>query len=146
MTVIEYMRHILMEYPQLNSVCDSIHIDFSDGQDNSYGLTSTGDKLISESITGIQTRQHNFLLYATYQSINDFDRLNNSGVLLGLAYYLDGQQGNIITADDNSHRQGVIKSVRAENGSIIEIPDGNMICGVQYQLQIAVIYELESED
>lgn len=147
MNIIDYMRWVLANYPRIKEICNNISIDFVDSGDGSYGLSSNGDKLLKADILGGQTRQHNFILYAVYQSINDFDRLNNSGVLLDLAYYLDGKNNDVITTTINGDKKiGIVKSIKTENGSIISIPEGNMVCGVQYQLQIAVTYEIESED
>ena len=146
MSIIDYMRYLLLNYPKIAAVCNTINIDFMDNADDSYGLSSIGDVLIKKDILGNQTRQHNFMLYATYQSVNDFDRLNNSGVLLDLAYYLDSKNNDVITVDINGDKKvGIVKKIKTENGSIVAIPEGNMVAGVQYQLQIAVTYEIESE-
>ena len=146
MSIIDYMRYLLINYPKIATVCNTVNIDFLDNVDDSYGLSSIGDVLIKKDILGNQTRQHNFMLYATYQSVNDFDRLNHSGVLLDLAYYLDSKNNDVITTEINSEKKaGIVKKIKTENGSIVAIPEGNMVAGVQYQLQIAVTYEIESE-
>ena len=140
------MRYLLINYPKISDVCNTVNIDFVDSVDDSYGLSSMGDVLIKRDVVGNQTRQHNFMLYATYQSVNDFDRLNNSGVLLDLAYYLDSKNNDVITTEINGEKKvGIVKQIKTENGSIVAIPEGNMVAGVQYQLQIAVTYEIESE-
>ena len=146
MSIIDYMRYLLINYPKISDVCNTVNIDFVDSVDDSYGLSSMGDVLIKRDVVGNQTRQHNFMLYATYQSVNDFDRLNNSGVLLDLAYYLDSKNNDVITTEINGEKKvGIVKQIKTENGSIVAIPEGNMVAGVQYQLQIAVTYEIESE-
>ena len=146
MNIIDYMRWVLANYPKIQAVCNSISIDFVNNTDDSYGLSSMGDVLLKRDVLDNQTRQHNFLLYATYQSVNDYDRLSNSGVLLDLAYYLDNKSNDIITVViDDKKQTGIVKNIKTENGSIVAIPEGNMVSGVQYQLQIAVVYEIESE-
>lgn len=146
MSIIDYMRYLLINYPKISDVCNTVNIDFVDSVDDSYGLSSMGDVLIKRDVVGNQTRQHNFMLYATYQSVNDFDRLNNSGVLLDLAYYLDSKNNDVITTTINGEKKvGIVKSIKTENGSIVAIPEGNMVAGVQYQLQLSVTYEIESE-
>ena len=95
MSIIDYMRYLLINYPKIAAVCNTVNIDFLDNVDDSYGLSSMGDVLLKRDILGNQTRQHNFMLYATYQSVNDFDRLNNSGVLLDLSYYLDSKNNDV---------------------------------------------------
>lgn len=146
MSIIDYMRYLLINYPKISDVCNTVNIDFVDSVDDSYGLSSMGDVLIKRDVVGNQTRQHNFMLYATYQSVNDFDRLNNSGVLLDLAYYLDSKNNDVITTEINGEKKvGIVKQIKTENGSIVAIPEGNMVAGVQYQLQLSVTYEIESE-
>lgn len=146
MSIIDYMRYLLINYPKIAAVCNNVNIDFLDNADDSYGLSSMGDVLIKKDILGNQTRQHNFMLYATFQSVNDFDRLNNSGVLLDLAYYLDSKNNDVITTTVNGEKKvGIVKKIKTENGSIVAIPEGNMVAGVQYQLQLSVTYEIESE-
>ena len=146
MSIIDYMRYLLINYPKISDVCNTVNIDFVDSVDDSYGLSSMGDVLLQRDILGNQTRQHNFMLYATYQSVNDFDRLNNSGVLLDLAYYLDSKNNDVITTEINGEKKvGIVKQIKTENGSIVAIPEGNMVAGVQYQLQLSVTYEIESE-
>ena len=77
MNIIELVKDILLQFPKINAVCNEIHVDFTDDTPTNYGLSSTGDSLISEDLLGNQTRQHNFVLYAVYQSMNDYDRLSN---------------------------------------------------------------------
>ena len=73
MTIIDYMRKKLTEYPKISEFLagDDIHIDFTDPDPVNYGLSSTGDSLIKEDILGNQIRQHNFTLYAVGQSFTD---------------------------------------------------------------------------
>ena len=80
MTIIDFMREKLTSYPKISDflVNDDIHIDFTEPEPTNYGLSSNGDKLLKEDLLGIQTRRHNFVLYAIGQSINDYNRLTNS--------------------------------------------------------------------
>lgn len=89
MNIIEVVKSALQSFPQINEVCNEISIDFTDDTIDSYGLSSTGDTLLKEDILGNQTRQHNFILYAVYQSVNDYDRMVNTGALLSLQMYLE---------------------------------------------------------
>ena len=88
MNIIEKVRSILESFPKISEVCNSIHIDFTDPEPTSYGLSSTGDDLIVEDVLGNQRRQHSFMLYTTYSSMNDYERLSNSAVLLELSVWL----------------------------------------------------------
>ena len=147
MNIIELVKDILLQFPKINEVCNDIHIDFTDDVPTNYGLSSTGDSLLSEDLLGNQTRQHNFVLYAIYTSINDFDRMSNSGVLLELAMWLERQaneQEIEITIGDTTLK-GSLKKLSTANGMLYNIPNGNLNDGVQYQLQIIAQYEIESE-
>ena len=91
MTIIDYMRQKLTEYPKIAEFLgdEDIHIDFTDPQPTNYGLSSNGDSLIREDVLGNQIRQHNFVMYAVAQSFTDYNRLANSNFLLELAYWLE---------------------------------------------------------
>lgn len=134
MNIIETVRKILTDYPQIAAVCNAVHIDFTDNAPASYGLSSVDDKLISEDVLGNQKRQHTFLLYATFSSINDYERLQNSTALLDLNYYLCGQTN--IAIDD-----GVLTQMQAGNGMLYDVPPESLVTGYQYQMQITANYE-----
>ena len=85
MNIIERVIEILQSFPKIQTVCNEIHVDFADPEPTSYGLSSTGDSLVSEDVLGNQIRQHGFLLYSTFSGINDFERQENSTALLELA-------------------------------------------------------------
>lgn len=147
MNIIELLKSILMTFPRIEEVCNDIHVDFTDPTPTNYGLSSTGDALLSEDILGGQTRRHNFILYAVFQSQSDYDRMANSGVLLELAYWLEKQADNqrISVPVGGTELNGRLTQIACENGMLYEIPDENMNAGVLYQLQIAAFYDVESE-
>lgn len=134
MNVIEKVKNILKNYSKIREFVNDIHIDFTDSVAKSYGLSSTGDTLLSEDILGNQIRQHNFILYARAEAYEDFDRLQNSNFLLELNYWLETQED--LTIDG-----GKITSLSSANGMLYEIPDGDLNNGVLYQLQIYAEYE-----
>lgn len=148
MNIIELMKTILNQYPGICDICNDIHVDFLDDSATNYGLYPTGDTLLSKDILGNQLRQHNFILSAVYPSASDYDRLNNSGVLLDLHYWLeqkaDGQQITVEIGD--LVYSGTITKLTCSNGMLCSIPEESLIKGVQYQLQIAVQYSIESEE
>ena len=148
MNIIETVRNILESFPKISEVCNEIHIDFADPEPTSYGLTSTGDSLIKEDILGNQTRQHTFTLYAVYQSVNDYDRLANSGILLELQMWLEREgKGLSVSAEvRNETFTGTVKKIVCSNGMVYAVPQENMTDGVMYQLQINAQYTIESEE
>lgn len=144
MNIIEKVREILQSFPKINEVCNDIHVDFTEDSPTNYGLSSTGDALLSEDILGNQKRQHSFLLYTTYSGINDYERLNNSAALLELAQWLHSQTGGEVISEIGGQKySGVITEIRAENGMLYNVPQENLADSVQYQLQIITIYTIE---
>jgi hypothetical protein len=147
MNIIELVKDILQQFPKISEVCNDIHIDFTDDTPTNYCLSSTGDSLVSSDILGGQTRQHNFILYAVYQSMNDFDRMSNSGVLLELQMWLESyadkhRDTTFTTITEDEERTGVLEKLTCANGMIYAIPNENTNDTVQYQLQIAAQYQI----
>lgn len=148
MNIIELIQDILLSFPKISEVCNSIHVDFTDDSPTNYGLSPTGDSLLKEDVLGNQTRRHNFTLYAVYQSASDYDRLANSGVLLELQYWLEkhAQGQDITVAIGDTELAGTLKKLTCNNGMLYVIPNGNLNDGVMYQLQITAEYTIESEE
>lgn len=144
MNIIEMMKSVLEGYPGI----DALHIDYNLNAADSFGLYPTGDRKISEDIVGNQERQHTFILYADFQSFNDYDRLQNSGTLLELQQWLerypDGQPVTVTVG--KKELAGQLKKITCANGMLYNIPDNNMNTAVQYQLQITADYTIESEE
>ncbi len=144
MNIIEKVTDILQSYPKISEVCNEVHIDFSDPEPTSYGLSSTGDALIAEDILGNQKRQHSFMLYSTFSSINDYERMLNSTALLELGLWLEEQTDCEIESNvGDSVYTGKLTKLRAENGMLYEIPQENQYDGWQYQLQIIAEYTVD---
>jgi hypothetical protein len=144
MNIIETVRSILESFPKISEVCNEVHIDFADPEPTSYGLSSTGDELITEDILGNQLRQHSFMLYTTYSSINDYERLNNSTALLELGLWLKEQTGfEVESTVGSTVYNGRLEKLTAANGMLISVPQENELDGVQYQLQIIAEYTVE---
>lgn len=145
MNIIETVKDLLQQFPKINEVCNAIHVDFSGAVATDYGLSPTGDTLLFEDVLGNQTRQHTFTLYAMYQSVNDYDRLQNSGILLELQMWLE-QKGKDIpleTTVDFEKSTGTLQKITCSNGMLYEVPQENMTDGVMYQLQINAQYTIE---
>lgn len=146
MNIIELVKSILLEFPKISEVCNDIHVDFTDDVPTNYGLSSTGDALITEDILGNQNRKHNFVLYAVYQSLNDYDRINNSGVLLELQMWLEHYTDDklALVKSGDGLLSGHLNKLTCANGMIYKIPEEVGTDGVQYQLQIIAQYTIEA--
>lgn len=144
MNIIELVQSILRDFPKIGQ----LHVDYNEDAPNEFGLYPTGDTLVKEDILGNQTRRHTFILYAVFQSFNDYDRLMNSGTLLELQMWLERHADNqeIEITVDNKTITGNLTKLTCANGMLYNIPDDNMNSGVQYQLQITAEYKTESEE
>lgn len=140
MNIIEKVREILTNYEGINQFTNTVHVDFTEAEDVDYGLSSTGDSLIRTDVLGTQIRQHNFVLYARKEFLEDYNRLANSNWLLELNYWLEKQKGQEITAGD---RIGKITKLWSANGMLFDIPNGDVNKGVLYQLQVYAEYKIE---
>lgn len=150
MTIIDFMRQKLTEYPKISEflVGGDIHIDFTDPDPVNYGLSSTGDSLLKEDLLGNQTRQHNFVMYAVGQSFTDYNRLANSNFLLELAYWLERlpeEDGLSVIVDEQELTGKFLKATTA-NAMNMGLMGENINEGVMYQLQIYAQYKIESEE
>jgi hypothetical protein len=143
--IIELVKSILQEFPKISEI---VCIDSLGTAPDDFGLYPTGDKLVKTDVLGNETREHTFILYAIFQSFNDYDRLVNSGTLLELQMWLErhalGQDLSVET--DNKILSGKLNKLTCANGMLYNIPEQNTNGGVQYQLQITAEYKIESED
>lgn len=144
MTIIDYMRQKLTEYPKIAEFLgdEDIHIDFTDPQPTNYGLSSNGDSLIREDVLGSQIRQHNFVMYAVAQSFTDYNRLANSNFLLELAYWLERlpEEDGISVEVDNQTITGRFLKATSANAMAMQPMTEDINDGVLYQIQIYAQY------
>jgi len=147
MNIIELVKQILSDCPLVQDLSGSINIDYTEDNPVSFGLYPTGDQLLKEDILGNQDRQHNFVLYAVFQSFNDYDRLANSTFLLNLAYYLEkaatGQDVEVTV--DNKTLHGKLNKLSSANGMLYGYQNETLSGPVTYQIQIQAQYRIESE-
>lgn len=146
MNIIEVVKQILTDYPKISEFTNEIQVDFTESTPTNFGISSTGDSLLSEDILGNQTRQHNFVLYAINQSFTDYDRLANSTFLLELTYWLEQykEKDAIEVTINNKTIQGELSGLSSANGMLYSVPTGDINDGVMYQIQIYAKYKLES--
>lgn len=149
MTIIEFMRQKLTEYPKISEfMVDEIHVDFTEPDLNGYGLSSHGDLLLREDLLGNQTRQHTFILYAVGRFFNDYARLTNSNFLLELGYWLEQlpAEPGIEVVTGSETRAAIFLKARTANAMAMQ-PIGETVSdGVLYQIQIHAQYQVESEE
>lgn len=150
MTIIDYMRKKLTEYPKISEFLagEDIHVDFTAPDPVNYGLSSTGDSLVKQDVLGNQIRQHNFVMQAVGQSFTDYNRLANSNFLLDLAYWLEWlpeEEGLTIVAGEQEWKGMFLKATTA-NAMGMGMMGETIEQGVMYQIQIYAQYIVESEE
>ena len=145
MNIIELVKQILTDYPRISELTGGVNVDFTENELESCGLYPTGDHLIKEDVIGNQERQHNFVLYAVFQSFNDYDRLANSTFLLDMAYWLEkAANGQEIEIEINEQAvTGKLTKLSSANGMLYDYQDSTLSGPVKYQLQIYAQYHLE---
>ncbi|MDF2907575.1 MAG: hypothetical protein K0R34_2896 [Herbinix sp.] len=144
MNIIELVKDVVMGFPNISD----LQIDHTESDPDNYGLYPTGDQLLKEDVLGNQTRQHNFVLYAVFQSLIDYERLANSTFLLNLAYWLEKaatEQEIEVTINERTVN-GTLKKLSSANGMLYGYKEGALSGPVTYQLQIYAQYHLESEE
>jgi hypothetical protein len=147
MNIVELVRQILTGYPQISDLSGGVHVDFTEPIVGNCGLYPTGDQLLKEDIIGNQERQNNFVLYAIFQSLNDYERMANSTFLLDLAYWLEhaAENQSIEVTINERTVTGTLTKLSSANGMLYGYQDGTLTGPVTYQLQIYAQYHLESE-
>ena len=150
MTIIDFMRQKLAEYPKISEFLggEDIHIDFTDPAPVNYGLSSTGDSLLKEDLLGNQTRRHSFALYAVAPSFTDYCRIANSNFLLGLAYWLDRlpEEDGLEVEVDGVQLKGRFLKAMTANAMAMQPMGQTVNDGILYQIQIQANYKIESEE
>lgn len=150
MTIIDFMREKLTEYPKISEFLDGedIRIDFTEPSPVAYGLSSAGDSLVKEDVLGNQIRQHNFVMYAAGRSFTDYNRLANSNFLLELAYWLDKlpEEGGLTASVGNRERPCRFLKASTSNGMGMALMGAVISDGIMYQIQIHARYKIESEE
>lgn len=145
MNIIEAVKQIITDYPEIENFTNKIHVDFTDNDEESnFGLYSTGDSLVKKDILGNQLRSHNFILYALNQAYNDYDRIANSSFMLDLSHYLESIKDNYNIEEQINGETfaGKVKTLKCANGMLFDVPTGDINDGVTYQLQIYAEYTL----
>jgi len=148
MNIIEVVRQIISEFPRIAELPGGVDIDFSEADPGNCGLYPTGDQLLKEDVIGNQERQHNFILYAVFNSFTDYNALMNTSFLLELAYWLEKAAKNqpVDVTIGDTVLNGKLTKLSSTNGMLYSYEDGTRTGPVKYQLQIYAKYEIESED
>ncbi len=135
MNVIEVMKDTLSKFRGMQE----LHIDFTEDDAESYGLSFVGDQCLKEDILGNQERRAEMVLYLVTDNVNDENRLENSSFLLDLGYYLEQQRRMPVTAivDDMTYT-GQVKRITVANAMAYTVSEDGQY--ITYKIQIQCIY------
>lgn len=149
MTIIDYMRQKLTEYPKISEFLtdEGVHVDFTESG-SSFGLSSQGDILVKEDVLGNQIRRHSFSMYAVAPSFTDYCRIANSNFLLGLAYWLERlpEEDGLEMEVDGTQLKGRFLKATTANAMAMQPMGQTVNDGILYQIQIQANYKIESEE
>lgn len=148
MNIIETVRDVIAEFPRITELSGGVKIDFADSSPGNCGLYPTGDQMLEEDILGNQQRQHNFILYAIFNGLSEYQALANSTFLLELSYWLEksakGQDIEVPIGD--TILNGKLTEITSANGMLYGYQNESLTGPVTYQLQIYAKYLVESEE
>jgi hypothetical protein len=147
MNIIETVKQVISEFPRITELAAVVNTDFTEDTPDNFGIYPIGDQPIKKYITGAQDRQHNFIFYAVFGGLNDYERIANSDFLLSLAYYLEeAANDQVIEATINERTWiGKLTKLSSSNGMLYGYQAGVLTGPVTYQLQVQAQYKLESE-
>ena len=145
MNVIETVKDLLSRCSILDEF-NGVHIDYTEGETGEAGLFSNGATKTGEDLIGNPRYRIAFTLYTGLRSATEYDRIQNSDLLLRLTYYLDQIKNIAITEDVNgTEYPGEITRISCANALLFDYPSGDPNKGVRYQLQISVDYRIDIE-
>lgn len=136
MTVIQALRDFIQACPFLDTLLEDIHIDFTDDNITSYGISPTGESTVKEYVGGTKVKQYNASLYIRDFTADDIYRLENCEFLENFSTWIDQQNGvrNFPVISDSIE----IDSISCSNGMLFDL-DETGDKGT-YQIQIHLIY------
>lgn len=147
MNIIELVKSAIEVFSdQSGKMNGQVHIDGVRNFVDDYGISSRSDTLIKEDILGNEKRRRILTFYAMFSSINDFERINNSGTIDQLQQFLEHfpNEQEIDVSDGIHDYVGYLRRITCANAQMFTIPDGTMNNAVQYNLQITVEYDVTS--
>lgn len=140
MSNLELLRQFIAECPLIDELTDNIHIDWTGGSSESFGIMPTGvtRSTIFKYIDGskIVQVQEDFSIYCDNYTADDIQRLEQSNFTFRLMDYFEDKSFNEelpFTEDD--------AFLTAQNGSLFEIEEDGQFG--KYLIQLNLIYKKE---
>ena len=140
MSNLELLRQFIAECPLIDELTDNIHIDWTEGSSESFGIMPTGVTR-SELQTYIDGSklvqiQEDFSIYCDNYTADDVQRLEQSNFMYRLMDYFEDKSfaNELPFAEQNAF-------LSAQNGSLFEIEEDGQFG--KYLIQLNLIYEKE---
>ena len=136
MSNLDILRKFIAECPLIDELTDNIHIDWTQGDTENYGIMPTGvtRSVINQYVDGSKHMriQEDFSLYCDNYTFDDVQRLEQSNFIFRLMEYMMENEPPFTELD---------AELSVQNGSLFEIrEDGEF---GKYLIQINLTYEKE---
>ena len=136
MSNLDILRKFIAECPLIDELTDNIHIDWTQGDTENYGIMPTGvtRSVINQYVDGTKHMriQEDFSLYCDNYTFDDVQRLEQSNFIFRLMEYMMENEPPFTELD---------AELSVQNGSLFEIrEDGEF---GKYLIQINLTYEKE---
>jgi hypothetical protein len=137
LTNLELLRQFIAECPLIDELTDNIHIDWTAGSSESYGIAPTGQTVtvLEEYINGdvLLQIQEDYSLYCDNWTSDDVARLEQSNFMFRLMDY--------IRTESYAGRLPFSGELQAQNGSLFEIEEDGQYG--KYLIQMNLTYRKE---
>lgn len=134
---LELLRQFIAECPLIDELTDNIHIDWTQGDTENYGIMPTGVTRteIESYIDGskLMQIQEDFSLYCDNYSADDVQRLEQSNFTFRLMEYIENASFEKMLP--------FVGELSAQNGSLFEITEDGQYG--KYLIQLNLIYKKE---
>lgn len=137
MSNLELLREFIAGCPLIDELTDNVHIDWTAGDTESYGIAPTGQtiQVINEYINGdvLLEIQEDYSLYVDNYTADDVARLEQSNFMFRLMEY--------IREESYARRISLPGILQAQNGSLFQIEEDGQYG--KYLIQLNLNYRKE---
>lgn len=137
MSILSAIREYVASCPFIREFSGGRYVDYTDARPGSYGIMVAGESELSRDFAGNTVNQYNFALYARGFTLEDADRVENTGFLENFSRWLqdNDRRGRYPALGDRD----AAESISCANGALFEY-DESQETGL-YQIQCQMIYE-----
>lgn len=134
-TIIQAIREWLATCPLLDVLAGDIGVDWVQENPDDYGIFPAGESLISEDMAGNMTWQYNAYIVSTESTVENLNRLNNSGFMENFHRWINGYSRVGFELPENCD----FVTVSASNGLMDNISEDGT--AGRYRIAVNLTYE-----